>query len=217
MRARTASTRASSTPSAAAMAAGSPVSRPAGHRRPIRCAPIMPIARIGEVERRNCSPRYSRRLGFVAATSSTVRLSSNRNISVRPFASGLRRWPRPDRRFLANSASNGSEPPPAAWSDRASSATRPHPLAVALRRLVRVSGVSTAAVSGRSSRSSNGLRSNSSSMKAVTSIFRELQQLDGLTQLRRHDQRLRLPQIEAGLAMQAERLGCGARCAQTRA
>ena len=50
----------------------------------------------------------------------------------------------------------------------------------------------------RSSRSSSGLRSSSSSTKAETSMLRELQQLDGLPQLRRHHQRLRLPQVEAG-------------------
>ena len=51
--------------------------------------------------------------------------------------------------------------------------------------------------SPRSSRSSNGLRSSSSSTIGVHLEIGELQQLDRLPQLRRHHQRLRLPELEA--------------------
>ena len=51
--------------------------------------------------------------------------------------------------------------------------------------------------SALSSRSSSGLRSSSSSTKLADLDIRVLQQLDRLTQLRRHDQCLGLAQIEA--------------------
>ena len=80
MRARTDSTRSSGIAIASAIAAGSAVSRPAGHSNAIRCAPIM--RSTGSLnDSRSCSPRWSRSGRRSSATSSMPRSSASKSLA----------------------------------------------------------------------------------------------------------------------------------------